>query len=97
MTWKKSDSLIARQLNHHGLADAVAASAVCREAERLYPGLFKAISLKNGILHLETDYAQQLEIKLIEGKLLDDLNRFADIKNLPPTSRIRLTFSEDAL
>ena len=95
MTWKKSDSLIARQLSHHGLADAVAASAVCREAERLYPDLFRAISLKNSILHLETAYSQQLPIKLIEGKLLADLDGFVKTQNLPPVTRIRLTFSEE--
>jgi len=84
-----------RRLNHHGLTDMVEAGIILQEAERLLPGLFRAVSVKNQVLHLETSKANILELKMQEGKLLHDLNTFAALKKLPPLLRIRLTFSRD--
>jgi hypothetical protein len=94
MTWKKSTDIATRQFNRHGLGKAVAAGLVCQEAERLYPSLFRALSIKNQVLHLEVSKANQLDLKLIEGKLLQELAAFAKAKNIPIPQRIRLTFSE---
>ena len=92
MTWKKTSSILNTRINHHGLGGMVVAGQVCMEAERLMPGLFKAISFSNGILHLEITKANLKKLKLKEGLLIADLNRFADERKLPQVARVRLTY-----
>jgi hypothetical protein len=92
MSWKKSDSIVSKRFTQRGLGGAIMAGLVCQEANRLYPNLFKAVSLKNGVLHLEISKSEQLNLKLIEGKLLAELNEYAKARNLPVPTRIRLTF-----
>lgn len=96
MPWKKSDDIVTKRFTQHGLGPALAAGQVCQQAEKLYPELFQAVSLKNGILHLRVRKADQLGLKLIEGTLLADLQAFASERNLPSPRRLRLTFQDDS-
>jgi len=72
----------------------VTATQVCAAAEELYPGKFKAISLRKGSLHIEVSSAQLLPFKLVEGQLLQQLNQFASTHNLQPITKIRLTIND---
>lgn len=96
MTWKKGESLIGKQLQRHGLARAVTAGMVCQEAERLYPGLFKATSLVGETLKVTLPPENQIQFRLIEGKLLAELKAFAEARNLPIPTRTRLTVTRDS-
>lgn len=91
MSWKKSDSLFGRQLRQHGLGKAVVAGMVCQEAERLYPGLFRATALVNGALRVTVTPENQIPFRLIEGKLLEELKAYTTPRQLPIPTRIRLT------
>ena len=95
MPWHTTKTVLKRTINQHGLKPMVEAGQICLEAERLYPSLFRAISTRNQYLHLELKKADCPKFKLIEGKLLEDLNGFAVANNLPQITRIRLTYSED--
>ena len=95
MPWKKTDSLLKRRLNQHGLAGIVEASSICKKAEELRPGLFRAVSVRNDVLHLELSKANLLTFKMSEGQLLQALNAYAKQKGIPPISRLRLTFLEE--
>ena len=95
MAWKRSDGLSGNRFRHHGLDKALAAGRVCHQAEQLYPNLFRAVSLANGVLHLEITKRNQLPLKMIEGKLLEDLQAFSTDQKLPTATRIRLTFQEE--
>lgn len=92
MSWKKSDSIVTKRFNQRGLGAALMAGLVCQEADRLYPTLLHAVSLKNGVLHVEIEKSNQLNLKLIEGKLLAELASFASARHLPVPTRLRLTF-----
>ncbi|HSI20325.1 MAG TPA: hypothetical protein VLA04_01260 [Verrucomicrobiae bacterium] len=93
MSWKKTNNLIGNSLARHGLSAAVLAGTVCQEAERLYPGMFRASSLVNGTLNIHLPLENQMKFRHIEGKLLQDLKIFTTGKNLPVPTRIRLTIS----
>ena len=60
------------------------------------PGLFRAISLKNDVLHIEIAKPNLLEFKLSEGKLLQELQEFAEARQLPIPARYRLTFPRES-
>ena len=94
MTWNKSDLLLKRRLAHHGIGEMVEAGILCQEAERLLPDLFRAVSVKDQVLHLEIRKENILALKMQEGRLLQDLNTYANLKKLPNLSRIRLTFGQ---
>ena len=93
-TWQKSTSILKKRFNQHGLTDMLEAVSVCQQAELLYPDLFKAVSVRKGTLHIALQKSKTMPFKMIEGKLLLDLNIFAKAKNLPPVEKVRLTFSE---
>ena len=93
MAWQKTSSILNARINHHGLGGMVAAGQMCIEAERLMPGLFTAVSYKNSILHLELPKSNLKQMKMQEGRLIDELNQFAAARQLPLIARIRLTFS----
>ncbi|MEI6478453.1 MAG: hypothetical protein WCO52_05710 [bacterium] len=92
MPWKKTSQLISKNMYRNGLGPILIAGQVCREAERLYPGLYKAVSLKDGCLNLEIQRTDRLKLVMIQGKLIEDLKAYSTAQNLPPIDRIRLTF-----
>jgi hypothetical protein len=96
MAWKKSDSLIGGQLRRHGLSRAVTAGIVCQEAERLYPNLFKATSLVGETLKVTILPKNQIPFRLIEGKLLAELQAFAEFRSLPFPTKTRLTVTRNS-
>lgn len=96
MTWKKPDSLVGASLARHNLTAAVQAGLVCQEAERRYPGLFRAISIVRGSLHIHTTPEQVIPFRLIEGKLLTELATYAKSNHLPIPTKIRLTISSES-
>lgn len=96
MAWKKSESLIGKQLHRHGLHRAVQAGLVCQEAERLYPNLFRATSVVNGSLRVTVPLEKQVAFRLIEGKLLQELQGFATARGLPVPTRVRLTVTRSS-
>ena len=71
-----------------GLDKAIAAGMVCKEAERLYPELFQAVSLRAGILTVTAPLSQRLDIKMIEGKLILELAEYSKPRNLPTAERV---------
>lgn len=89
--WSKLDSLSKKQSVGRGMASAVQAGLVCLEAEKFAPNLFRAVSLKNGVLTLEVNLAHRLELTLVEQRLLSHLQEFATQRNLPVPTRFRLT------
>jgi hypothetical protein len=95
MSWKKTDTILNAQLNSRGMAPIIIGTQLCQESERLYPGQFKAVSIRKNILHLHVSHAQLMAFKLIEGKLLQDVNRFATTQKLPLINKIKLTISDD--
>ena len=95
MAWKKTETILNIQLNRRGLAPMVAAGLLCQEAERRYPGQFKAVSLRASTLHVTVSHSQLLAFKLIQGKLLSELQLFTKEHSLPHVARIRLTITDD--
>ena len=91
MAWQKTDNLLRKRLNQHGLGELVEAGTICAHAQSLYPGMFEAVSVKNDVLHLKLVKKNQLELLMVQGKLLEDLAAYCKAKNLRPIARIRLT------
>jgi hypothetical protein len=91
--WKSAHSLAGGQHNRRGLHASLEAGRLCLEAERRHPGLFHAVSVRNGVMHLEVSPASIMKFKLVEGKLLKDLIAFATPHNLPVVTRFRLTIT----
>jgi hypothetical protein len=91
MTWKRTSNLVPNQMRRHGLSQALAAGQVCLEAERLYPGMFTAVSLVRGVLKIAVTAQQQAAFRRIEGDLLPALTSFATRSGLPIPTQIRLT------
>lgn len=91
MPWQKSDNLAGFQLQRHGLAPALLAGRICKQAETLYPDLFSALSCRNGVLKLRVEVAKVNEFRRIEGKLLQEIQAFVAAEKLPPVTRIQLT------
>jgi hypothetical protein len=96
MSWKKTNTILTAQLNRRGMSAMVTATQVCEEAEAQYPDQFHAVSLRKGTLHIEVPSSKLLAFKLIEGKLLQELNQFAATHNLQPITRIRLTINDES-
>ena len=92
MGWEKTDFLLNKRLNQHGLGGMVKAGLLCHRAEELLPDTFRAISVKGGTMHLVAKREDQMKIKMKEGWLLKEINSFAKEKKLTPVNRIRLTF-----
>lgn len=93
MAWKKTDDLLRIRLNQHGLGELVQAGLICREAENLSANIFEAVSVSNGILHVNITKQNQLKLLMVQGKLLKDLKTFCTAKNLQEIKRIRLTIT----
>lgn len=91
MSWKAAGNLAARNHASRGVGASVAAGLVCQEAERLYPGLYKAVSLRNGTLKLAISPENLVACKLVEGDILARTAAFAKERSLPVPTRIRLT------
>lgn len=89
--WSKLDSLSSKQSVGRGMASAVQAGIVCLEAEKYSPGLFRALTLKNGVMNIEVSLANRMQFTLIEAALLNHLKTFATEKKLPVPTRFRLT------
>ena len=94
MTWKKTDLILKRRMNQHGLGTMVTAGQFCRQAELIMPDLFEAISFRGGILHLKVHPAKQMAFKMVEGSLFSEINAFAADHQMPAVTKIRLTVSE---
>ena len=93
MTWHSTSNLFIKRLNQKGLSSQVLAGLLCHEAERLYPGLFEAVSVRQGCLHVAVEPSKAIGFKLIEGKLLKEINQYAENQNLPLLTSFRLTYS----
>lgn len=89
--WNKLSNITTSKHASQGLSPVVEAGIVCLEAEKFAPGLFKAVSLKNGLMTLQVTHANRLKLTLVESKLLTHLKTFATEKNLPFPTRFRLT------
>jgi len=94
MPWKKTDLVLRRRANQTGMGKMLTAGLLCRQAEILYPDTFRAISVRQGCLHLEAAPDKAIAVKLIEGRLITDLNRYGAEHGLPPITRVRLTLSD---
>jgi len=94
MPWKKTDSLLRRRANQTGMGDMLTAGLLCRQAELLHPDLFRAVSVRKGCLHLEVTAANAIAVKLVQGKLISELNRYGEAHNLPKVTRVRLTIAD---
>ena len=96
MPWKAADNLARVRLNQKGLGAVLDATSICSKADELAAGLFHAVSVRNGVLHVRLHRTHSLPLKLIEGKLLQELNSFATSRNLQVVHKLRLTFEEDS-
>ena len=95
MSWKKTDLVLRRRFNQHGLGPLLEAGQICRKAEQLCPEILRAISVRNTILHLAIKKENLLAFKLIEGRLITELNSYATEYRLPEIRRVRLTFCKE--
>lgn len=95
MAWKKTDNLIRKRLNQHGLGGVFIATRTCEKARELYPGLFEPVSVRNGCMHISILAKNKLPFMMIQGKLMQDINRFAEGEKLPQIDRFRLTITTD--
>ena len=91
MTWNKLSNLVTKRHSQRGLGPSIAAGMICQKAESLYPDMFKAVSLRNGLLTIAVHTRNRLKFKLIEGALLAALTEYAAAEHLPNPERIRLT------
>ena len=96
MSWKKTDLVLKKSFNQKGMGDMVTAGQLCRQAELLLPDTFRAVSFRNHILHIELSRAKTMAFKLVEGKLMNELNQYAETHKLPEVKRFRLTFQEES-
>ena len=95
MAWKKTENIILSHLSRHGLGPAIIATNIGQEAEKMYPELFRSISFKGGYLHLEVPRKKLLSFKMVQGKLLKDLNVYCKDRSFPVINDIRLTIIDD--
>lgn len=93
--WKKTDILLRKRLNHHGLTPMVDAGRIIEYSKTLYPDLFEPVSIKNNCFHVQIHKKNQLAFTMIQGKLLADLNTHAETQKLPPIHRFKLTLITD--
>jgi hypothetical protein len=78
-------------MTQRGLGPLVLAGQLCQEAERLYPGLFRAVSVRGETLHLEVCDSKLLAFKQIQGTLVDSLRGYANARQFPLVTRVKLT------
>jgi hypothetical protein len=93
MSWKKASSLASNQYAKRGFQASVLAGAICKEAEIRYPGLYRAVSVRKGIMHLEVSPAKIMEFKMIEGTLLKELQTWATKTGFGIVTGFRLTIT----
>lgn len=93
-SWTSPKEMFTKQKKHK-LSKEILAVNICVEAERMFPGLFKAISVKDKTLHLEIKAQDIINFKMIEGKLLTDLNTYTKNSSLDSIEQIRLTTSDN--
>lgn len=96
---QKTSQILNRRLQQHGIKDMIDAAGVCSEAEKILPGLFTAISVRQSrtgevTLHLQLKKENLIALKMQQGTLLTRLNAFAKTRRHPDITRIRLTFLE---
>jgi hypothetical protein len=89
-TWKKTDQLVGSRFRANNLDSAIAAGRACKEAERLYPGLFRAVSIRGGIMTVAVPPGGRIAVKMIEGALVPTLNAFSKERGLPEVSRLKI-------
>ena len=94
MPWKHITIVSRHRMAQHGLSSIVAAGLLCRQAERLYPNLFVAVSVRQRVLHLEVEDTSLLALTSIQGPLLQQLNSYAKTQQLPQLERVRLTITK---
>ena len=94
MPWNEIKALTRHRLAQHGLSGIASAGLLCRKAELLHPGLFVAVSVRSGVLHLRVQDVGLLGFKAVEGPLVAELNTYALANHLPPITRVRLTIVE---
>ena len=94
MPLQRTDKILRHRLYQHGLGELALAGALCRQAELLFPNQFKAISLREHVMHIQVSELKLLAFKHIQGKLQNELNLFAVSRQLPSVERFKLTISE---
>ncbi len=90
MSWNKTGGIAGKKFTSGGLDRTLAAGMVCHEAERLYPDMFKAVSIKAGVLTLAIQRADTIKVKGIEGPLVTTLRTYSTTRNLPLVERVKL-------
>ena len=93
-SWLSPKEIFVKQKKHK-LSTEIIATDICVEAEKLYPDLFHAVSVRNNILHIEIQPEKVLDFKMIEGKLLKGVNEYCTLKEYSQIERIRLTILRD--
>lgn len=91
MVWNSASNLASRNHGRRGLGASITSGLVCQEAERLGGSLFRAISVRNGVLKVAASTQNLLAIKLEEGRILAELNQYCQAQGLPHIDRLRLT------
>jgi hypothetical protein len=94
MAWKHISSLATNIHIKRGLQASILAGVLCKEAEKLYPDMFHAISLKQGRMHIEIEPSKLVSFKLIEGQLLTSLQAYSKKHGLPAITGFTLTLSQ---
>ncbi len=75
--------LIPNNLNRRGITAQLNATEVCRFAERLHPGLYRAISYRNGTVKLEVSAQSLASFRVVEGAIFAALReRFPMVERL---------------
>lgn len=80
--------LLPKNLNRQGIGAQLDAASVCRFADTLYPGLYRAVSVRDGVLKVEVAAAQLGSFRVIEGALLPAVQ-----KKYPQVARLRVVRS----
>lgn len=80
---KAIGDLLPKSLNRRGITAQLSATEVCRFAERLYPGLYRAVSYRDGTVKLEVPAQSLASFRVVEGAILAALKeRFASVERL---------------
>ena len=91
MTWKHASSLASSQHSKRGIQASLIAGSVCLKAEKDYNGLFHAVSIKNRRMHIEIEQRNLVNFKLVEGKILKEVQAFSEAAGLPRLTGFTLT------
>lgn len=80
---KPIGDLLPKSLNRRGIGSQLNAVEVCRFAQSLYPGLYRAVSVRDGTLKLEVAAAQLASFRLVEGAVLQAVQeRYSQVVRL---------------